>query len=121
MTTFNEQFQRYLDLQKEAFEPMRAFGGVAADTFERFARQNYALLGDYVEYAVGQAKLPGEVKDYNDYVAKQIAFNRDFSEKLAKRVQEYVNITRESQAVVQEVATAEVSKAEAQVKKARAA
>ena len=112
MTTINEQFEQYINLQKEAFEPVRAFGGVAADTFERFARQNYALLGDYVEYAVGQARLPGQVKDYNDYVGKQIAFTRDFTEKLASRVQEYVNIARESQQEAQEVAQAEAAKVE---------
>lgn len=113
MSTINEQFERYIDMQAEAFGPVRAFGGVAADTFERVVRQNYAVLGDYIEYAVGQAKLPGAVKDVNDYVGRQVAYNRAFSEKLAERVQEYVNIARDSQKEVEDFAEAEVKKAPA--------
>ena len=97
MTTYNEQFQQYADLQREAFEPFRAFTTVAAQTFERLARQNYAVLGDYIEFSVEQAKLPTQVADINDYVGKQIANGRAFTEKLAKRAQEYAEIARTAQ------------------------
>ena len=97
MTTQNEQFQQYIDLQREAFEPFRAFTTVAAQTFERLARQNYAVLGDYIEFSVEQAKLPVQVADMNDYFGKQIAHTRAFGEKLAKRAQEYAEIARIAQ------------------------
>lgn len=97
MTTYNEQIQKYIDFQREAFEPFRAFGDVAAQTFERIARQNYAVLGDYIEFAVDQAKLPSQVADVNDYLGKQMAHTRAFGEKLARRSQEYAEIARAAQ------------------------
>lgn len=97
MTTYNDQIQKYVDFQREAFEPFRAFTDVAAQTFERLARQNYAVLGDYIEFAVDQAKLPTQVADANDYVGKQIAHTRAFGEKLVKRTQEYAEIARLAQ------------------------
>jgi hypothetical protein len=97
MSNFNDQFKNYTQFQREAFEPFRAFSGVAAQTFERLARQNYAVLGDYIEFAVEQAKLPTQVTDINDYVGKQIANSRTFGEKIAKRAQQYADIARSAQ------------------------
>ena len=114
MTTPNEQIQQIVDFQREAFEPFRAFTTVAAQTFERLARQNYAVLGDYVEFAVEQSKLPTQVGDLNDYVGKQIANTRAFGEKLAKRTQEYAEIAR----VAQEAATGAATDKRAQKKAA---
>ncbi|MCK6370413.1 MAG: phasin family protein [Gammaproteobacteria bacterium] len=97
MSTYNDQFQKYIDFQREAFEPFRAFSDIAAQTFERIARQNYAVLGDYIEFAVEQARLPAQVADMNDYVGKQIAQTRALGEKIAKRTQEYAEIARTAQ------------------------
>lgn len=97
MANFNDQFTQYISFQREALEPFRAFTGVAAQTFERLARQNYAVLGDYIEFAVEQAKLPTQVTDINDYVGKQISHTRAFGEKIAKRAQQYAEIARTAQ------------------------
>jgi phasin family protein len=107
MTTANDQFQKYVDFQREALEPMRAFGGIAAETFERIARQNYAVIGDYVEFAVEQAKLSTQVTDVNDYIGKQIERSRAFGEQLVKRTQEYADIARTAQEKTQAVAAAD--------------
>ena len=108
MTDFNEQFNKYLDFQAQAYEPLRAFGGAAAETFEKLSRQNYAVLGDCVDFAVEQAKLPGNVADASEYVGKQIEATREFSERLADRVQGYVAIARAAQARNEEVAATQV-------------
>lgn len=105
MSHNTDQFQQIVDFQREAFEPFRAFTTVAAQTFERLARQNYAVLGDYVEFAVEQVKLQAQAGDLNDYVGKQITHTRAFGEKLAKRTQEYAEIAR----AAQEAATATVA------------
>ncbi len=97
MTSYNEQIHKYMDFQREAFEPFRAFGEVAAQTFERLARQNYAVLGDCLEFAVDQARLPVQAADFNDYVGRQIANTRAFGERLVKRTQEYAEIARVAQ------------------------
>ncbi|MFQ5610209.1 MAG: phasin family protein, partial [Woeseiaceae bacterium] len=111
MTNFNEQFERYADLQSEAFAPMRAFGGVAAHTFELVARQNYAVVGDCIDFAVDQARLAGEVQDLNDYIGQQISRSRVFGEKLAQRAQEYATIATTTQQEAAEVVKPKRAKA----------
>jgi phasin family protein len=106
MTTLNDPFQKYVDFQRQAYEPMRAFGGIAAETFERLARQNYAVLGDYVEFMVEQAKLPTQTADINELFGKQIERSRAYGEQLVKRAQEYADIARTAQEKAQVAATA---------------
>lgn len=97
MTHTTEPFKPFVDFQREALEPFRAFTTVAAQTFERLARQNYAVLGDYIEFAVEQAKLPTQASDVNDYLGRQMTQTRAFGEKLAARTQEYAEIARAAQ------------------------
>ena len=97
MTTHTDQFQQFVNFQREALEPFRTFTTIAAQTFERLARQNYAVLGDYLDFGVEQTRLPNEVTDINDYIGKQIASTRAFGEKLARRAQEYAEIARTAQ------------------------
>lgn len=103
MNKLNEQFEKYATFQAEAFAPFRAFGDVAAETFEKLARENYQVLGDYVDFAVNQAQLPANAKDFNEYIGKQIDVNRAFGEKLAARAEEYAAIVRRAQDRAQEV------------------
>ena len=105
MNTVNEQFEKFAALQAEAVEPFKAFGGVAAETFEQITRQNYAVLGDYVEFAVNQAKLPAQIADPKEYLGKQFETTRAFGEKLALRAQEYASIARTAQDQTQNVTT----------------
>lgn len=97
MNACNEQIQKYLDFQRAAFEPFRAYTDVAVQTFERLARQNYAVMGDYIDFAVDQANLSAQVTDMQDYFARQIASTQAFGDKLARRTQEYAEIARSAQ------------------------
>jgi hypothetical protein len=108
MTTASEQIQKYQEFQNEILEPMRAFGGIAIEAFERFTRQNYAVLGDYIEFAVEQAKLPSQVNDVNAYLGQQMAHTRAFGEKLARRAQEYAEIAQSAQLRTQDATAAAV-------------
>lgn len=100
MTNPNEQIQKLVDFQREAFEPFRAYSDVMTQTFERLARQNYAVLGDYLDFAVEQARLPTQSADLTEYVGKQFAQTRAFGEKLTRRSQEYAEIARVAQEAV---------------------
>lgn len=104
-----EQFQKMVDLQKDALEPMRAYTTLAAEAFERITRENYAVLGDFINFAVDQARLPAGATDVNELVARQMESIRGFNEQLARRTQEYMEIatavTSKTQATV--VATTE--------------
>lgn len=101
MTTQNDQFANFLGFQKEALEPVRAANVAAADAFERLSRQNYAVLGDYLNFAVEQARLPTQAADYTQFVARQIETARSFGDQLVRRSQEYVEILTAFQAKAQ--------------------
>jgi phasin family protein len=111
MTTQNDVYENFAGFPKEALQPMRAANGVAADAFERLSRQNYAVLGDYINFAVEQARLPVQTADYTQYLAKQMEHARTFGEQLVRRSQEYVEIMSAFQAKAPAPATAAKAKA----------
>ncbi len=117
MTTQNDQFANFLGFQQEALEPIRAANGMAADAFERLSRQNYAVLGDCINFAVEQARLPTQTADYTQYLGKQMETARLFGDQLVRRSQEYVEIMTafqaKAQSAVQTAAQAATSKAKA--------
>jgi len=94
MTTINEQFEQFADIQKQAFEPLKAFGGIAAETFELVARQNYAVFGDCVNFAVDQAQRATTATDANEYVGQQVETLRTFGEQVAARAQQFAEIAQ---------------------------
>ncbi|MEO8225219.1 MAG: phasin family protein [Gammaproteobacteria bacterium] len=106
MKTQNDTFTNFTAFQKEALEPIMAANTVAADAFERLSRQNYAVLGDYLNFAVEQARLPTQTTDYSQFVAKQMEHARIFGEQIARRSQEYVEIMTAFQAKAQAKAQA---------------
>lgn len=115
MTTQNDVFANFANFQKEALEPIRAANGVAVETFERLARQNYAVLGDYINFAVEAARLPAKTTDYSELLSKQMETARAFGEQVVRRSQEYVEIVTafQAKAVAQATTQAPVSKAKA--------
>lgn len=108
MTTQNDVFTNFTSFQKEALEPIRAANGVAAETFERLTRQNYAVLGDFINFAVEAVRLPTKVADYNELMAKQMETARAFGEQAVRRSQEYVEIVTAFQAKAQATTQAAV-------------
>jgi phasin family protein len=115
MTTARDPFASFIGFQAEALEPFRAANGMAADAFERLSRQNYAVLGDYVNFAVEQARLPVQSTDYVQYLARQMEHARQFGDQLVRRSQEYAEILTalqaKAQAATQTVAQAATAKA----------
>jgi len=105
MTTVNDQINQFFSFQKEALEPVRAFNGFAAETFERLSRQNYAVLGDFINFAVEQARLPAKAADASEYFARQLEQSRAFGEQLVRRSQEYLEIAGSVQAKATQAAT----------------
>ena len=110
MTNLN-QFPNVFAFQKEALEPLRAFNGVAVDAFERLSQQNYAVLGDSINFAVDQARLPTNIANYGEFLARQIESTRAFGEQLVRRTQEYVEIAGSVQAKAQATVAASQNKA----------
>ena len=104
MTTSRDPFAPFIGFQSEALEPLRAANGMAADAFERLSRQNYAVLGDLVNFAVEQARLPVQTTDYTQYFTHQMEHARQFGDLLVRRSQEYVEIMTSLQGKAQAAA-----------------
>lgn len=100
---FNENFAKFSELQAQGLAPVRQFAGVAVDAFEKLARKNFALCGDVLEFAIGQAKLPVENAEPKALFDKQVASSKAFAELLTARVNEYVELGKDVQASAAEI------------------
>jgi phasin family protein len=104
MTIQNDVFANFANFQKEALEPIRAANTIVAETFERLTRQNYAVLGDFVNFAVESVRLPSKATDYSEFLTRQMETARAFGEQAVRRSQEYVEIVTAIQAKAQATA-----------------
>ncbi len=94
-TEFNEQFAEMQKKTLEGLEPMQNMGNVAAQAFERIARKNYDLMGDLVDYAVTQAKMPEGELDAQKVYDQRVAETKAFADKVNARAAEYVELAGE--------------------------
>ena len=79
---------------------------------DRAGRYQYAVAGDYLEWALAQAKAAVGVQTPAEIVSKQVELATKLSEKLRTRVQELVTIATDAQTSVTQMvgeATAKVT------------
>lgn len=93
MSALNDTFEKFAEIQKESLGPMRKFSGLAVDAFEQFARKNYALAGDMLDFTIRQAKLTVEVREPRDMFERQVASTKEFADLIGKRANEYVELS----------------------------
>ena len=111
MSDQNDQIKQFFDFQVQNLKPVADFYANGVDIFEKFTRQGYAVAGDFVDFAVQQAKLPTEVQNVNDYANKQVETTRAFGAKMVERFLGFADLARSAQAQTTEVVAAEVKKA----------
>ncbi len=119
MKDINEQFAEMQKKTLESLEPMKNMNNVAAEAFERIARKNYDLMGDLVEYAVAQVKVPSADANPQEVYEQRVADTKAFAEKVNERAAEYVALAGELGEMAQPNAEAAAPKA-APAKKAAA-
>jgi hypothetical protein len=95
MKSVNEQFAEMQKKTMESLEPMQNMNNVAAEAFERIARKNYDLMGDLVDYAVAQVKLPEGKVDMQEVYELRVAETKAFADKVNARAAEYVELAGE--------------------------
>lgn len=98
MTNQMFDFNAFVDASRKAFEPAMKFNALAAQTFERVARQQYAFTGELLEIAIKQIQLPSQVKDVNELTAKQVELTTQLVEKTTQRSQDLIKLATEQQA-----------------------
>ena len=95
MKSVNDQFAEMQKKTMESFGPMQNMNTVAAEAFERIARKNYDLMGDLVEYAVAQVKMPSGEADVQQVYEQRVAETKAFADKVNARAAEYVALAGE--------------------------
>jgi len=92
--------ERAARLGEEQTAQALAFSRAAGKTFERLARQNYALMGDVVDYTLSQLRVPTTHTDPKTMLDQHGANVRTLAEKARTRVDEYKEIASEMQQLV---------------------
>ena len=95
MKSVNEQLAEMQKKTMESLEPMQNMSNVAAEAFERIARKNYDLMGDLVDYAVSQVKVPDSKADIQEVYEMRVAETKAFADKVNARAAEYVELAGE--------------------------
>lgn len=119
MKNVNEQFAEMQKKTLESLEPMKNMNTLAAEAFERIARKNYDLMGDLVDYAVAQVKVPANPNNLQEVYEQKVAETKAFAEKVNERAKEYVALAGELGELAQSK-TAETAEAAAPAKAAPA-
>jgi hypothetical protein len=120
MKSVNEQIAEMQKKTMESLEPMQNLNSVAAQAFERIARKNYDLMGDLVDYAVAQVKMPDGQVNMQDLYEQRVADTKAFADKVNERAAEYVALAGELGEMVSSPAT-EAADTSVAAKKAPAA
>lgn len=115
MKPVNEQLAEMQKKTLESLEPMQNMNVVAAEAFEKIARKNYDLMGDLVDYAVTQVKMPQPDADIKDVFEQRIAETQAFAERVNERAAEYVALASELGELAQAKVVTPVSEAMSEV------
>jgi len=97
MTNPTFDINAIVEASRKAFEPATQFNTLAAQAFERVARQQYAFAGELLEITIKQMQLPTQVKDYNELASRQVELTTQLVEKATQRSQDLVKLATEQQ------------------------
>lgn len=100
MTQPTFDLTKMFDTYREAFAPVLSAQQTYFKTFERFARYQFKVTGDYLEWSLSQARVSVEPKSVPDLVTTQTSLNTAFGDRLRARAEEFTQIASETQVVV---------------------
>ena len=94
--TFSDQLAQISQFQKDAVEKLQARNAANVENWEKFARPHLAVMGDFVDYTVEQAKLATTVTEPEEFFGKRIENITEFAKVLEGRTKEYIGLWTES-------------------------
>ena len=106
------------DVYKDAFAPVAKAQQEGLKTFERLARYQFAVAGDYLDWSLSHAKAAVATKDVTELVGQQSELNTQLGDKLRARAEEFTQIASETQGAVTQWFDATAAKVADSVKKA---
>ena len=91
-------FNAFIDAGKKAFAPAIKLNELSAAAFERIARQQYAFVGEMLEFSLQQWQVASSARDINDLTSRQIELSTQFAERATQRSQDLLKVSTEHQA-----------------------
>jgi len=93
----NEVYDQWLDLAKNAAEPMLKLNALSTRALEKMARQQFDIARDYMDFGARQVQLLSEAKDPTSWVQAQGEIASELSKKMMARAEEMVALATETQ------------------------
>jgi len=93
----DEVYDQWLELAKNAAEPMLKFNEITARALEKTARQQFDLARDYMDLGARQVQLLNEAKDPQKWLQGQGEMATEFGKKMMARAQELVDLATQTQ------------------------
>lgn len=87
----------WLKNYRDAFAPVQNAQAEGLKAFERLARHQYAVAGDYIDFTLRAAKAAFDVRNGEDLLSSQRELGSELGTKLQKRAEEFVAIATEVQ------------------------
>ena len=118
MTDQTLDFSSLFNVYRDAFAPVLRAQQEGFKTFERLARYQFAVAGDYLEWSLAHAGAAVQTKSSADLVGQQTELNTRLGDKLRSRAEELSQIATETQGVVTQWIDSTAAKVTDAVKKA---
>ena len=100
MTNPTAEINAFIENSRKLAEPVARLQELSARTFERFARYNYEVLGDYLNLGIATLHAATQSKDVPELMKKQSELANAAFEKQTQRSQDLLRIAGEAQADV---------------------
>ena len=98
MTYPTFDFNAFVDAGKKAWAPAVKLNELSLAGFERIARQQYAFVGEMLEFSLQQFQLASTARDINELTSRQIELSTQFAERATQRSQDLIKLSSEHQA-----------------------
>jgi phasin family protein len=100
MTNPAAEINAFLENSRKLAEPVARLQELSARTFERFARYNYEVTGDFLNLSIATLHAATQSKDLQEMLKKQSELANAAFEKQTQRSQDLFRIAGEAQADV---------------------
>ncbi len=119
MKNFTDNFDKLAGFGTEGFEPVRQAANTFVDASEQLLRKNYEVYGDFIEFAVTQARLPLNLTDPKALFERQVNAGKAFADLMSARAAEYTEMGKSFQEAAADAANVDVAAKAAAPKRAR--
>ncbi|MBS0398429.1 MAG: phasin family protein [Proteobacteria bacterium] len=118
MTDRSFDFSTMFGAYRDAFAPVARAQQEGLKAFERFARHQFALAGDYLDWALAHANAAVNTKSPTELASRQSELNVGLGDKLRGRAEEFSKLAKETQGAVTQWFDTTSAKVNEAVKKA---